>query len=56
MTKSAAEEEFPDVDFYGIYMNGLRVLSGFYADQAEESGLEAVYKAGYEAGKASLGM
>ena len=56
MTKSAAEEKFPGVHFYRLYLNGLHDLSGFYAYQAEESGLAAVYEAGYEAGKASLGM
>ena len=54
--KTEEESEFPGVDFYEIYMNGLDEDSGFYAREAEESGLEAVYKAGFEAGKASLGM
>lgn len=44
-----------DVDVYGIYMNGLSEDSGYYAREAEESGLRAVYEAGVAAGKASHG-
>ncbi len=54
--KTENDSEFPGVDFYGIYVIGLDKDSGYYALEAEESGLEAVYKAGFEAGKSSLGM
>lgn len=42
-------EARPDV--YGIYMNGLDEDSNFYAREAEESGLHAVYNAGFAAGR-----
>lgn len=42
------EGEKPDV--YGIYCNGLGEDFGFYAREAEESGLLAVYRAGFAHG------
>jgi len=40
-----------DKELYSIYMNGLDEDAGYYAREAEESGLRAVYEAGVEAGK-----
>jgi len=36
---------------YGIYIRGLDADAGFYAREAEESGLMAVYEAGFNAGQ-----
>lgn len=38
-------------ELYSIYMAGLDEDAGYYAREAEESGLLAVYKAGVEAGQ-----
>lgn len=43
-------------DVYGIYCQGLDEDRGFYAREAEVSGLEAVYKAGVAAGRAATNV
>jgi hypothetical protein len=43
-------EELQDLA-WSIYMGALDSESGYYADQAEEPALAAVYRAGFEAGK-----
>jgi hypothetical protein len=46
-------EELQDLA-WSIYMGALDFNSGYYADQAEESALLAVYKAGFQAGKKQI--